>query len=201
MADNSLDYAIGARLHSLRDAQALSLGELAARSGVSKAMIARVEKAESSATASLLGRLCAGLGVTLSSVVAAGERPAERVSRRATQSVWQDPASGYVRRHVSPAGARSGIEIVAVDLPPGARVPYPPWEANPYTQQLYVLSGALSLRIGDDAFELFAGDCIDFDVGRPVQFENRGAETARYIVVIRNHDVAFLDENKRAPGK
>jgi transcriptional regulator with XRE-family HTH domain len=185
MVDNSLDRAIGARLQSLRDARGLSLGELATRSGVSKAMIARVEKAESSATASLLGRLCAGLGVTLSSVVAAGERPAERVSRRAAQSVWQDPASGYLRRHVSPPGAASGIEIIAVDLPPGAHVPYAAWEANPYTQQLYMLSGALSLKIGEDAFELLDGDCIDFDVGRPVQFANRGAEAARYLVIIR----------------
>jgi transcriptional regulator with XRE-family HTH domain len=185
MVDNSLNRAIGARLQSLREAQGLSLGELATRSGVSKAMIARVEKAESSATASLLDRLCAGLGVTLSSVVAAGERPAERVSRRAAQSVWQDPESGYVRRHVSPPGAVSGIEIVAIELPPGARVRYTPWGANPYAQQLYMLGGVLSLEIGEDAFELLAGDCVDFDVGRPLSYENRGAGTARYIVVIR----------------
>jgi transcriptional regulator with XRE-family HTH domain len=184
MTDDSLDRAIGTRLQALREAQGLSLGELATRSGVSKAMIARVEKAESSATAALLGRLCAGLGVTLSSVVAASERPADRVSRRAAQPVWQDPASGYVRRHVSPPGGASGLEIIAVELPPGALVPYAPWEANPYTQQLYMLGGVVSLRIGEDSFELAEGDCIEFDVGRSVQFENRGTETARYIVFI-----------------
>lgn len=185
MIEKSLDRAIGARLQSLREAQGLSLGDLAIRSGVSKAMIARVEKAESSATASLLGRLCAGLGVTLSSLVAAGESPAQRVSRRAEQSLWQDPESGYIRRHVSPPGAVSGIEIIVVDLPAGVRVPYPRWGTKPYTQQLFMLSGELRLRIGDDVHDLAEGDCVDFDVGSPVVFENRGEQTARYIVFIR----------------
>src|SRR4051812_16005996 len=76
-----IDQAIGARIRSLRETQGLSLGELAARSGVSKAMIARVEKAESSATAALLGRLCGALGVTLSALLASADRPTERVAR------------------------------------------------------------------------------------------------------------------------
>ena len=183
--DKHMDRAIGARLQALRTAQNLSLGELAARSEVSKAMIARVEKAESSATAALLGRLCAGLGVTLSSVVAASERPAERLSRRAAQPVWQDPESGYVRRHVSPPAAASGIEIVAVDLPPGAEIPYAPWQSNAYSQQLYVLAGTLRLTIGEETVALSPGDCIDFDVGRAVTFKNSGQTSAHYVVCIR----------------
>ena len=57
--DAKLDKAIGSRLKELRVKAGLSLNELAARSGVSRAMIGRVERAESSATASLLGKLCA----------------------------------------------------------------------------------------------------------------------------------------------
>jgi DNA-binding transcriptional regulator YiaG len=43
IADKALDRAIGVRLQSLREGQGLSLGDLATRSGVSKAMIARAE--------------------------------------------------------------------------------------------------------------------------------------------------------------
>ncbi|MEK9970656.1 MAG: helix-turn-helix transcriptional regulator, partial [Ferrovibrio sp.] len=54
-----------------REEQGLSLADLAERSGVSKAMISRIERREASPTAALLGRLCAGLDITLSGLMAA----------------------------------------------------------------------------------------------------------------------------------
>src|ERR1700720_2417802 len=114
MTDKLFDRELGARLRLLREHQGLSLGDLASRSGVSKTMIARVEKAQSSATAALLGRVCAGLGVRLSEVVEAADRGSERLSRHAEQTPWRDPETGYIRRRLSPSGAASGIEITAV---------------------------------------------------------------------------------------
>lgn len=185
-ASKPLDLAIGERLRQLRASAGMSLGELSRLAGVSKAMIARVEKAESSASAVLLGKLCAGLGVTLSSVVALSERPFERLVRRDDQPVWRDPETGYRRRHVSPLGKASGIEIIDVELPAGAQVPYSPWGARAYTQQLFMLSGTLRLWVGDEPYDLSDGDCLDFDVLRPLIFQNPGEQPARYMVVIRN---------------
>ncbi|MFI4996593.1 MAG: helix-turn-helix domain-containing protein [Hyphomicrobiales bacterium] len=185
MTGKSLDQLLGERLRSLREGRGLSLGDLAELSGVSKTMIARVEKAQSSATAALLGRLCAGLGVRLGSVIAAADEKQERLSRLKDQLLWRDPETGYLRRQVSPPGASSGIEIVSIELPGGAKVPYEAWTANAYRQQLLMLEGELDLRIGDESYVLREGDCIDFDVGSPNLFENRGRHPARYLVVIR----------------
>jgi transcriptional regulator with XRE-family HTH domain len=183
MTDKTLDQLLGARLRSLREGQGLSLGDLADRSGVSKTMIARVEKAQSSATAALLGRLCAGLGVRLSSVIAAADERQEQLWRRHDQPLWQDPETGYLRRQVSPSGARSGIEVASIELPRGAKVPYQAWAANAYMQQLLMLAGSLHLRIGNESYVLNTGDCIDFDVSRPNVFENKGRSSARYLVI------------------
>src|SRR5258708_12998503 len=89
----NLDKAIGTRLKELRVKAGFSLNELAARSGVSRAMIGRVERAQSSATAALLNKLCAALDVTLSDVVALSEKPPERLTRLADQPHWPDPDS------------------------------------------------------------------------------------------------------------
>jgi transcriptional regulator with XRE-family HTH domain len=185
MTDKIFDQRVGARLQALREAKGLSLGDLAGLSGVSKAMIARVEKAQSSATAALLGRLCAGLGARLSSVIEEADRPSERVSRHAEQGLWRDPETGYLRRQISPSGAVSGIEIASIELPAGARIAYQAWAANAYAQQLLMLEGELHLSIGETHYRLQAGDCIDFDVQRANLFENRGAAAARYLIIIR----------------
>ena len=181
-----LDKTIGSRLKELRVNAGLSLNELAARSGVSRAMIGRIERAESSATAALLGKLCAGLDITLSAVIGLSDRPPERLSRKADQPVWRDPETGYHRRHASAQNAASGIEIMVVDLPAGARVSYSPWGRRAYTQQLLLLAGQLTVFVGEKRFDLAEGDCLDFDVTRPVSFENSGKTLANYIVVVRH---------------
>ncbi len=188
MSDKLFDRELGARLRDLRKQQGLSLRALADRSWVSKAMIARVEKAQSSATAALLGRLCAGLGARLSSLIeAADSARSEPLSRFRDQPVWRDPKTGYLRRQVSPPMAASGLEITSIALPPGKKVPYRAWTANAYRQQLVMLAGTLHLRTGDESYVLKKGDCLDFDVLRPNTFENKGKSFARYWVVIRKH--------------
>ena len=185
MGQKELDKAIGGRLKVLRATAGLSLNELAARSGVSRAMIGRVERGESSATAVLLGKLCAALDVTLSSVIGLSDRPPERLARVADQPVWRDPETGYRRRHASAQNVASGVEIIVVDLPGGARVPYSPWGRRAYTQQLLMLEGRLTVHIDLKRFDLSEGDCLDFDVMRALTFENSGDAAAKYIVIVR----------------
>ena len=102
----------------------LALEALAERSGVSRSMISLIERGESSPTAVVLEKLATGLGVPLASLFDAPAAPADPVSRRKDQVEWRDPASGYVRRNVSPAGFPTPSQIVEVVFPAGARVAY-----------------------------------------------------------------------------
>ena len=67
---------LAARLKTEREARGWSVAELAERSGVSRAMISKVERAEASPTAALLGRLSGAFGLTLSALLARAERAA-----------------------------------------------------------------------------------------------------------------------------
>lgn len=119
-----LEQAIGIRIRRLRQEKALTLDDLAAASGVSRAMISRIERAEASPTASLLARICAALGLSLSAFFAE-EGQASPLARRQEQQVWRDPETGYLRRSVSPPGTASDVDIVEVEFPAGARVSFP----------------------------------------------------------------------------
>ena len=70
---DSLDARIGARIRIERENRGWSLTDLARRSGVSRAMINKVERGEASPTASLLGRLAGAFGLTLSMLLARTE--------------------------------------------------------------------------------------------------------------------------------
>jgi len=89
--DASLSHLVGARVAAGRAALSLSLDQLATRTGVSRAMISRIERGEVHASAVVLDKLCAGLGITLSNLFA---REAQSpLLRRAEQPVWRDPQS------------------------------------------------------------------------------------------------------------
>jgi transcriptional regulator with XRE-family HTH domain len=178
----NIDMLIATRLLALRQAQALSLAELAERSGVSKAMISKVERAQSSPTAVLLGRLAAGLGVPLAQLLTEEKEQPQRLRTRAEQEIWHDPKAGYLRRQVAERHAGSGVELVEVELPRSAQVDYPRWSGKPYRQCLWMLEGALRVDYGDERFELAPGDCLDFGVDRPLVFKALGRTACRYLL-------------------
>jgi transcriptional regulator with XRE-family HTH domain len=157
--------------------------ELAERSGVSRAMIAKVERAQVQPTAALLGRLSAALGTTLSELIARAEHADRRLARAGEQPCWTDPESGYRRRALSPASGRP-LELVEVELPARAEVSYP---ADSYAfihQQIYVLDGRLHFSEGDTEHELEQGDCLQLGPPAPCTFVNRTRRPCRYLVAL-----------------
>src|SRR5215831_5396715 len=94
---DDLDSRLGARIKLERERRGWSLTDLAGRSGVSRAMINKVERGEASPTASLLGRLSGAFGLTLSALLARTEMGrAGRLARAHDQLSWTDPTTGYV---------------------------------------------------------------------------------------------------------
>lgn len=182
-----LSASLAATLHAARLARGLSASALAERSGVSRAMIGKVERGEAHPTAALLGRLSAALAMTLSELVARAEGDDRRLARAADQPTWTDPATGYRRRAVSPAGG-GPLELIEVELPAGAAVSYP---ADAYAfihQQIWMLHGHLRFREGDTEHELDTGDCLQLGPPAPCAFINPTQQSCRYLVVLtRRH--------------
>jgi len=184
-AENDLNHRIAARMRDLRAARGLSLEALAERSGVSRSMISLIERGESSPTAALLERLATALGVPLASLFEAPGPGAEPVARRADQPQWRDPASGYLRRNVSPNRFASPIQIVEVEFPAGARVAFDTGARDVRVhQQVWVLEGAIEVTVGAECQRLRTGDCFAFLLDGPTAFRNPTRKPARYAVVV-----------------
>jgi transcriptional regulator with XRE-family HTH domain len=177
-----LSASIAATLHTARLARELTVNTLAERSGVSRAMIGKVERGEAQPTAALLGRLSGALGMTLSELVARAEGDDQRLVRAGDQPTWTDPDTGYRRRAVSPAGGP--LELVEVELPARTVVSFP---ADTYAfihQQMWILDGRLHFREGDTEHQLEAGDCLQLGPPAPCSFINPTGETCRYLVAL-----------------
>jgi transcriptional regulator with XRE-family HTH domain len=149
-------------------------------------MISKVERGESSPTASLLGRLSSAFGLTLSQLLARAEQGAGRLlNRLGEQEHWRDPETGFERRALTPPGSTSPLELVWGELPPKARIDYPATAFNFIAdQQIVVMAGRLSFTQGSQEFQLRAGDCLRLGPPAKCRFENPGSVLCRYLVAV-----------------
>lgn len=182
--DPGLDRRLAARLQRLRAQRGWTLDDLAARSGVSRATLSRLERGETSPTASLLNRLCAAHGLSMSRLLAEVEaRPVRRLAL-AEQASWRDPASGFVRRMVSPPAAGFAGELIAGELPAGARVHYDEVSVPGLEHHLLLLEGALTLTLDGTSHHLQPGDSLRYRLWGPSTFEAPGPRPARYVLAL-----------------
>jgi transcriptional regulator with XRE-family HTH domain len=175
--------SLAARIALEREARGWSLADLAERSGVSKAMISKIERGEASPTATLLGRLSGAFGLTMSTLLARAESGEGRLSRAAEQPRWQDPATGYIRQHVSPQSDLP-LDLVRVELPAGASATFP---ASSYTfnhHWIWVLKGKLDFHEGETVHQMGSGDCLLLGSPTECTYETRGREPCTYLVVV-----------------
>ena len=94
--------ALPANLRRLRLEAQLTLDRLGALSGVSRAMISKIERGASVPTATVLGKLAAALQVSLSQLLGEFHARQPRLHGMERQAVYHDPASGFERRSLSP---------------------------------------------------------------------------------------------------
>ncbi|MBB6580692.1 helix-turn-helix domain-containing protein [Ralstonia solanacearum] len=185
--DAGVNERIARRVRELRAAQGYTLDALAARCGVSRSMISLIERGAASPTAAVLDKLAAGLGVSLASLFG-GERegvPAQPLMRRAQQTQWRDPESGYVRRNLSPPDWPSPIQLVEVHFPAGARVAYETGgRERVMQQQVWVIEGRIDVMLGNRLHELHQGDCLAMRLDQPLIFSNPTSRAAHYVVAI-----------------
>lgn len=191
-----IDTLLAARVRDLRKAQGATLDQLAQRSGVSRSMISLIERGASNPTAAVLSKLAAALEVPLTMLFdtapADAECPPSPLARPADQSLWTDPASGYQRRHLTPAGLGAPLELVEVIFPAGQSVTFDnatraPASASAHLaphQQLWLLEGRMTLTVGQQTWELAAGDCLAMAVNQPIVFANPGDRPARYVLAL-----------------
>jgi transcriptional regulator with XRE-family HTH domain len=179
-----IERRIADRLGRLRAERGWSLEQLAGRTGISRATLSRLERAELSPTAAMLGRLCAVYGWTLSRLMAEAETRTPNLIAAAQQMHWTDPETGYRRRIVSPPASGLRGELVDVRIPAGATVSFDVPPVSGLEHHLVMIDGALTLDVDGSVFRLRAGDCLRYVLTGASRFTATGKRAARYLIAM-----------------
>ena len=184
-ADRAIVAEVGARLKHLRAAAGLTLEELCGRSGVSRAMLSKVERGEKAPTLTVIVRIAKGLDVPLTTLMGAGPEPATAsVIRPSQRLTFRDPETGFERHVLSPSNIDSGVELLMHRIPPGQSSGLLPVYNVPTEKFLVVQDGRLVVAIGTKRHELKSGDSFYFEVKEPYRFDNPGKTVCVYYLTI-----------------
>ena len=180
---DDLSNRLAQRLRLERDSRGWSLADLAERSGVSKATISKIERAEVSPTAVVLVRLASAFDLTLAGLMLRAEGQGERLSRASEQPVWRDPETGYLRTQVFNRPDHP-LEVIRVELPARQRVTLPASSYAHIRQAVWVQAGALVIIEGGERYALATGDCLGFGPPAEVTFANETSASCIYVVAL-----------------
>jgi transcriptional regulator with XRE-family HTH domain len=184
--DDAIVIEVGSRVKRLRSQAGLTLEEFAAQSGVSRAMLSKVERGEKSPTLAIIVRIAKGLNVSMSALMGAEPDPAQvAVIRKANRLAFKDPETGFERHNLSPTHLDNDIEFLLHRIPPGeSSGELPPYKV-PTEKYLVVHEGQLTVQANEARYVLETGDSFYFDVRAPYRFINAGKTPCSYYLVIR----------------
>lgn len=180
---------LGVRVRELRRGRGLTLEGLAERSGVSRAMISKLERGEKNPTLVIAAKLAEGLEVTLSQLAGVEERREVVVTPKERRMTMHDPETGFERQLLSPSFAGRGIEFIRNVIPEGGTSGEFPPHKKGVEEYIVVERGRLRADLGGEEYVLEEGDAVYFEADVTHRFDNLGEGECSYYLVISSHTV------------
>ncbi len=159
LVDQSLRQ-IGIAIRERRAVRRMTLGDLAAHTGMSLSFLSRVERGQAQTSVGNLIRIAEALGGTLHDLI--GPPPAEDTGftlfRAGEAPAYAISGSGYRWVPVSGGGDGRNIEATLLDLPatPAADTRF----SHPGEEICFVLEGRVRFAVGESTALLATGDAI-----------------------------------------
>lgn len=176
-----LAQAIGVRVKRERIARGWTLDQLAERSGVSRRMIVNVEQGAANPSLETLLRISDALGMGLPALV---EPPAPKTAKvtRAGEgaTLWRGEQGGFgmLMAGTEPPNV---VELWEWVLAPGDRHESDA-HASGTREMLLVTEGAVTVSVGNEAYDLAVGDTVSFYADIEHTYVNAQESQARLVL-------------------
>lgn len=179
--DQSVE-TIAANLRTIRDTRSLSLDQLSKLTGVSKSMLRQIETGKSSPTIATIWKIANGLRVSFTTLLRKPEVAAEVRAFKAGRPLTAQ-GEHYRLYPLIPFEPQQAFETYYVEIDPDTVFSGEPHEGNTY-EYVFVTTGKLEITVGDNAFNVDAGEFLQFQANLPHEYRCLGRKTATGIMQI-----------------
>jgi transcriptional regulator with XRE-family HTH domain len=173
------ELQIGARLRARRLERGLTISEVAKQAGLTAGFISQLERDLTSASISSLYRICTVLDLRMGNLI--DDVPFGTVIRREEQT-RRSLAVGDAEHLLLSSGDERRFHVTESHIPPGATAGEEPYTLPADVELVYVVRGALELRVRDETHVLREGDTLTYSPQDPHTWRNP-SKTAEAVVL------------------
>ena len=186
ISDMTLEQAIGVQVRQLRRRVGITVSDLASAAGLSGGMLSKIENGQISPSLASLQALASALNVPLTTFFAAFEEKRDCSFVKAGSGVGIERRGTKAGHQYSLLGAALGGDVVVepylITLHADA-APYPAFQ-HEGTEFIYMLTGEVMYRHGDQSYHLTPGDALLFDSAAPHGPEKLMTKPMSYLSII-----------------
>jgi transcriptional regulator with XRE-family HTH domain len=190
--EQALEEIIAVRVREYRQAAGVSIGEMAARVGISKAMLSKIENAQTACSLTTLARLARGLAVPVTSLFRGLDDEREAVFVQAGQGARIVRRGSRVGHEYTLLGGLRGthkrMEALQVELTESSEV-FPLFQHSG-TELIYMLEGVMVYGHGGASYTMRPGDALQFDGEGPHGPERLVVLPIRFLAITAYGDAA-----------
>ncbi|NPV69611.1 MAG: helix-turn-helix domain-containing protein [Firmicutes bacterium] len=177
-----ISSVIGRNLGSIRKQKGLSLDKVAELTGVSKGMLAQIERGETTPTVNTVWKIATGLKVPFSELIAEQRPLVEFVDSDRIQPMI-DMVEGMTVYPLFPFTPERNFEVFTVILEPGSSHSSDP-HAEGAEECIVLVEGTLELTIAGEKHNLFPGDAIRYQAHKPHTYKSGAGVASRFVDII-----------------
>lgn len=179
MSGDYLSHNVAVNLKRIRHSKEMSLDRAAEQTGISKSMLAQIEKGTANPSLGVLGKIASGLRIDFHTLI---DPPKEKYALvTPTGLVPTKELEGQYRVWTCfPYEDSHAVEVYRIDVEPGGV--YESGSHGENTREyLAVIEGVLTVECHDHREELTNRQIYKFETDQPHTYRNDGKETVRCI--------------------
>ena len=181
---DTMNLIVAKNIRRLRKERNLSMEELAKLSGVSKSMLAQVERGDGNPTLSTLWKLSNGMKVPFDALTVRPKTPYEIVKTSEMQPLLED--HGKVKNYsIFPDDENRRFAVYYLELEPGSY-----WQSEPHLRGtiefITVFDGILEIITDNHPFSVAKGESIRFMGDTIHSYRNISTETVVLHMILYN---------------
>ncbi len=182
-SEETIINSVKENLKTIRHIKGFSLDKLAARCGVSRAMLSQIEQGKSAPTISVLWKIASGLNVPFSDLIKEKNSGGLHILKYENSKVLYSTTKVFTSRALFPFSGNRTSEFYELTLKPGG-IEIADAHQNGTTENIVVVQGVLRLRIGEKVVELQQRDSVFFRADVPHEYSNPSdTEAIMYLVM------------------
>ncbi len=173
---------IAVNVKAIREQKKLTLDAAAELTGVSRSMLAQIEKGDVNPTISVLWKIANGYKVSFTSLV---EKKTEGVTviRQSDQVPLKEDNGRYLNYPIFAFDEKTLFETYRIVIEPNGKLSAQP-HLNGSEEYITVFSGEVEITVESETFRLAKGDSIRFAANVPHGYHNSRNENAELSMLI-----------------